>query len=282
MSHPLIRVWADRRESDWNSYWRIGELLRVQPQLAESLETLGVGEIDICPAVRPKAPVDLYDFEVFANSPDDDELACDEIHRLTGRLARPSAAKTQDEFQAQLASRLLYLRQRFELWDEMLPRFILGVDFDAGRQARLRAAEPEKWRLVDHTAGGLYSQRRVLPAILLQPSEKGLRLLHDLKTEFDDWYQRGFRMHPPLNAILDYRRVLERYGVDCNESYRFGIDDGWFPMDVQEEKDWDAVRQLCAASLPDRPGDLLLDPDNKPVDKYGVHFSFIALTDDSA
>jgi hypothetical protein len=63
----------------------------------------------------------------------------------------------------------------------------------------------------------------VLPPLLLEPSAKGSRLISELRTEFDDRYNADFRGYPPLNAILDYRRALERYGVDCNESFRNGL-----------------------------------------------------------
>jgi len=276
----VIRIWGGHRESDWNSYWRTSELLILRPQLAETLETYGVTEVDIWPALRPRAPLSLDEFEVFVpNSPSDAPLVCREIEELTGRRARPMAAASGDAFRALMAERLLYLRQRFEPWDEGLPRYILGVDFDSGRHVRMRPAEPEKWRLVDHLVGGWYEERRVLPSMLLDPSEKGAELLSELKKEFYDWYSKGFRGHPPLNEIFQYRQVLERYGVDCNESYRFHLDDGWFPIDMERDRDWNAVRELCATPLPDAAGDLLRDENNQPVKPYGANYFFVALTD---
>jgi len=278
----LIRIWGGHRESDWNSYWRTNEPLLLQPQLAKTLETYGVTEVDISPALRPRAPVSLDDFEVFVpDSPSDAPLVCHEIEELTGRRARPTAAESGDAFRALAAERLLYLRQRFEPWDEKLPRFILGVDFDSGRHVRMRPAEPEKWRLVDHMVGGWNEERRVLPSLLIDPSEKGAGLLSELKKEFDDWYSKGFRGHPPLNEIFQYRRVLERYGVDCNESYRFHLDDGWFPIDMEQDRDWNAVRELCAMPLPAAPGDLLRNENDQHVKPYGANYSFVALTDNS-
>jgi hypothetical protein len=133
--------------------------------------------------------------------------------------------------------------------------------------------------LVDHIMDGWNSDRRVMPALLLEPSGKGANLLAELKAEFDLWYQQDFRGRPPLNAILDYRRVLQRYGADCNEAFRYGLADGWFPIDVEQDPDWNAARELCAMPLPDNPGDLLRDEENKPVAKYGAIFFFVALTD---
>jgi hypothetical protein len=277
---PAIRIWGEHRESDWDAFWTMDRLLRQKAQLAETLRHCAAKEIDIFPAQRPRAPVSLHDIEVFlpGASTSDTQILCDEIHRLTGRRAQPVAVETDAAFRALASERLLYLRQGFELWDEVLPRFILGVDFDSGRHVRLRPAQPEKWRVVDHTVDGWNADRRVLPALLLEPSEKGARLLAELKKEFDDWYKQDFRGRPPLNAILAYRNVLARYGVDCNESFRYGLADGWFPIDVEQEQDWNAARELCAMPLPDNPGDLLLDDHNKPVDWYGAIFSFVALT----
>ena len=278
----VIRFWGGHRESDWNSYWRMDELMRQRNQLAAALHDLGIQEVDVCPALRLPTPVTLHYFEIFVPKPCsqwDAQVVCDEILRLTGRLAQPMAAETDAAFRTQVKERLLYVRQRFEVWDEVLPRFILGVDFNSGRHVQLSPAEPARWRLVDHMVGGWDADRRVLPTLLLKPSEKGSKLLVDLKAELDDWYQSGVR--PSLNAILDYRRILNRYGVDCNESFRYGLADGWFPIDIEKDRDWNAARELCATPLPDNPGDLLLDQDNKPVGKYGAIFSFVALTDNS-
>jgi hypothetical protein len=282
---PVIRIWGGHRESDWNEYWTMDRVMRQRAQLATILKDCGVNEIDICPALRLRAPVSPHRLEIFlpnAEWPSETWVVCDEIQKLTGRRAVPMDVETDAAFRILVAERLLYLRQEFELWDEVLPRFILGVDFDSGRHVRLRPAEPGKWRLVDHVVDGSYADRRILQALLLDPSEKGSRLLAELKSEFDDWYKQDFRGRPPLNAILDYRHVLERYGVDCNESFRYGLADGWFPIDVEEDRNWNAARELCTMPLPDNPGDLLRDEDNKPVGKYGAIFFFVALTDNSS
>jgi hypothetical protein len=274
-----VRFWGGHRESDWNSYWRFGELLRLKQQLEARAELWGIAEADICPAFRPPAPFVGHDFEVYVPNAAtaDAELICDEIRALTGRLAQPVPVDTA--FDALVAERLLYRRQYFEPWDEALPRFILGVDFNSGRHTRLRPVEPEKWRLVDLEAGGLYSERHVLPAMVLEPSEKGARLLAELKAKLDDWYKGGFRGRPPLREVMKYQRILETYGVDCDASYINGLDDGWFPIDILEEGDWAAARELCATPLPDQAGDLLRDEQNQPVKKYGAIFFFVALTD---
>ena len=275
-----VRFWGGHRESDWNSYWRFEELLRLKAQLEARAEQWGVTEADICPAFHPPAPFVAHDFEVYvpnATSIADAEFVCDEILALTGRLARPLPVDTA--FVTLVAQRLLYPRQYFEPWDEVLPRFILGVDFNSGRHTRLRPAEPEKWRLVDLEAGGWNSERHVLPAMLLEPSEKGARLLAELKTKLDDWYNGEFRGRPPLREVLKYQRILESYDVDCDESYINGLDDGWFPIDIVEDRDWAAARELCAAPLPDQIGDLLRDEQNEPLKKYGAIFFFVALTD---
>src|SRR5215469_6238622 len=140
----IIRFWAGHRESDWNSYWRMNELMQQRDQLAAALEHYGIEEIDVCPARHQRAPTTLHWFEIFlpkSQSREDVQLVCDEIRNLSGRLTQPLAAGTNEAFQAQAKERLLYLRQPFEMWDEVLPRFLLGVDFDSGRHVRLRPAE---------------------------------------------------------------------------------------------------------------------------------------------
>lgn len=281
---PVIRIWGGHRESDWNAYWRTNELMLVQPELSETLLKAGVTEVDICPALRPRAPVVLHWFEVFipnAKSPSDAQIVCDEIQKLTGRLTIPTPVESDVAFEKQVSERLLYQRHRFEPWDGALPRFILGVDFDSGKHTRLRPAEPEKWRLVDHVVDGWSADRRVLPALLLPPSEKGNKLLAELHSQFDHWYEADFRGRPPLDAILEYRQVLSRYGVDCNEAFRYGLCDGWFPIDVEQERDWNAARELCTTPLPASIGDLVLDEKGETVGKYGAIFFFVALTDNS-
>ncbi len=279
--NPVIRIWGGHRESDWNEYWTMHQMLLQRDALAAAFQACGVMEIDICPALRPRAPVINHRVEIFFPGtvpPPTVQKVCDEIYRITGRRAVSIDAESDAQFRTLVSERQLYLRQRFELWDEVLPRLILGVDFNSGRHTRLRPAEPEKWRLVDHD---LELERHVIPALLLEPSEKGAGLLADLKKELDDWYKGDFRGRVPLNQILDYRRILERYGVDCNEAFRYGLADGWFPIDVEHEKDWDAARELCATPLPGNPGDLLLDEENKSVGWYGAIFFFVAVTDNS-
>lgn len=278
----IIRFWGGHRESDWNSYWRMNALMQQRDQLAAALQHYGIEEIDVCPSRHQTAPTTMHSFEIFlprSESPEDVLLVCDEVQSLTGRLTRPLAAGTYEAFRAQAKERLLYVRHPFEMWDGVLPRFLLGVDFDSGRHVRLRPAEPEKWRWVDHQVGGWDADRRVTPALLLDPSEKGSRLLRDLKTELDEWYKLYGR--PSLDDVIDYRRILKRYGVDCNENFRYGLTDGWFPIDISENRDWKAARELCAMPLPDNPGDLLVDENDTSVAKYGAIFSFVALTDNS-
>ena len=60
-----VRFWGGHRESDWNSYWRFGELLRLKQQLEARAELWGIAEADICPAFRPPAPFVGHDFEVY-------------------------------------------------------------------------------------------------------------------------------------------------------------------------------------------------------------------------
>ena len=279
----IIRFWGGHRESDWNSYWRMNELMHRRDQLVEALQYYGIEEIDVCPALQQRAPTTMHYFEIFlpkSEAPGEMYLVCDAIQTLTGRQTQPLVAATSEAFQLQAKERLLYQRHPFEMWDEVLPRFLLGVDFDSGRHVRLRPAEPDKWRFVDHQVGGWDADRRVTPALLLDPSEKGSNLLADLKTELDEWYKLYGR--PSLDDVLHYRRILNRYGVDCNENFRYGLTDGWFPIDITEDRDWKAARELFSMPLPDNPGDLLVDENNSPVAKYGAIFSFVALTDNSA
>jgi hypothetical protein len=276
----IIRFWGGHRESDWNSYWRMNELMAQKDQLGAALEHFGIEEIDICPPRHARAPVTLHYFEIFlpkSHSPGDIQLVCDEIRNLTGRLTQPLAADTHEAFHAQVNERLLYERQVFQMWDEALPRFLLGVDFESGRHVRLRPAEPKKWRLVDHTVGGWDVDRRVTPALVLEPSNKGAQLLADLKRELSEWYQLYGR--PSLDDILQYRGILNRYGVDCNENFRYGLTDGWFPIDIDPDANWNSSRELCTMRLPDQPGELLVDENNKPVGRHGAIFSFVGLTE---
>src|ERR1700722_7240120 len=105
----IIRFWGGHRESDWNSYWRMNELMAQKDQLAAALEHFGIEEIDICPPRHARAPVTLHYFEIFLpklHSPGDIQLVCHEIRNLTGRLTRrwqlirtkPSTRKSTNAF----------------------------------------------------------------------------------------------------------------------------------------------------------------------------------------
>ena len=60
----IMRFWGGHRESDWNSYWRMNDLMEQKDQLAAALEHFGIEEIDICPPLHVRAPVTLqYDFQ---------------------------------------------------------------------------------------------------------------------------------------------------------------------------------------------------------------------------
>ena len=198
----------------------------------------------------------------------------------------PSPAGTISAFEARVKEHLLYLRQSFELWDEQVPRFILGLDFDQGlRNFKLRPAEPEKWRMVDHDVDGVNCDRRVLPALLLDPTDKGRALLEDLEKTFNYWHPGGghnYRM--PLNDVLAYREVLLRYGVDCNEAFRDGLVEGWYPIDIRksdigEKLSSATIRTLCSTPLPDHLADLLAGDVDGGTGRDYIHFQFAALTD---
>ena len=210
----------------------------------------------------------------------DDPRIAEIIQRITGLWSGPSPAETEAAFQARVAEKLLYLRQRFELWDEALPRFILGLDFDQGlRNFKLRPAEPEKWRMVDHQVDGLNVHRRVLPAMLLEPTDKGRALLEELTNRFECWHGAGHNYRMPLNDVLDYRAVLLKYDVDCNEAFRDGLVEGWFPIDIGPWLTSATIRTLCSTPLPDHLADLLAGDVDGGMGRNYIHFEFAALTD---
>jgi hypothetical protein len=282
----MIRVWGYKGKGDWNEYWRLDRLVRANGQLEEEFQTLGIEEIDICPSSwkRPVNPETLRDVEVFippgTGPASDDPRIAEIIKRVTGLWAGPNPAKSESVFQEHVAQRLLYLRQRFELWDEQLPRFILGLDFDQGlRNFNLRPAEPEKWRMVDHQVDGINVDRRVLPALLLEPTDKGRALLEELDKTFECWHGAGHNYRMPLNDVLDYRRVLLRYGVDCNEAFRDGLVEGWYPIDIGLCLNSKTIRTLCSTPLPDHLADLLAGDVDGGMGRNYIHFEFAALTD---
>ena len=284
VSDPIIRIWGGHRESDWNEYWTMDGVLRQRRELAAAVQGYGVKRIDICGALRPPAPVPKHQLEVFITSanPADHQKICNQIQDLLGLVVKQIPGDSDTALREIVDQRLLYLRQGFEMWDELLPRLIFGVDFDAGKNRSFRPAEPEKWRVFDHVVDGTFCARRVLTGRPLEASDKGRSLLADLTKEFGSWnHGAGFRGRPTLNAILDYRRVLQRYDVDCNESFADRLAEGWHPVDIEEERDWHAARELCATPLPENPGDLVVDENNRAAQKYSANLQFIALTQNS-
>lgn len=282
----MIRVWGDKGKDNWNEYWRLDRLLRANARLEEELAVLGVQDIDICPSFwkPPRDPRELLDVEVFvapgAGVKSDDPRIAEIIKRVANVWAGPSPAETEGAFQQRVAEKLLYLRQRFELWDEALPRFILGLDFDQGlRNFKLRPAEPQKWRMVDHQVDGLNVDRRVLPAMLLEPTDKGRALLEELTNRFECWHGAGHNYRMPLNDVLDYRAVLLNYGVDCNEAFRDGLVEGWYPIDIGPWPTSEKIRTLCSTPLPDHLADLLAGDVDGGMGRHFIHFQFAALTD---
>lgn len=283
----MIRVWGYKGKDDWNEYWRLDRLLRAQEQLEAELGALGIKDLDITYTrwSRPSSEDSLRDVEVFVapgqNSASDDPRVLEVIKRVTGLWVGPSPAKDEAAFRERVERQLLYLRQRFELWDGKLPRFILGLDFDQGlRNFKLHPKEPRRWRLVDHDVDGVNDDRRVLPAMLLEPTEKGHALLEDLRRTFDYWHPgSGHNYRMPLSDVLDYRRVLLRHGVDCNEAFRDGLVEGWYPIDIDPLLNSRGIRNLVSTPLPDHLADLLEGDVNGGTGRNFTHFQFAALTD---
>lgn len=281
----LIRVWGKKGKGDWNEYWRLDRLLRANAELEAEFRAHGVEHVDICPHLEAPPAEGLLDIEVFIPPGEtlhqEDPAVAEIIHRHTGLWVGASPASVESEFEERVARHRLYLRQRFDLWDEVLPRFILGLDFDQGlRNFKLRAKEPEKWRMVDHDCDGAANQRTVLPALLLEPTERGRALLDDLVRTFDYWHpgsHSNYRM--PLNDVLDYRKVLLKYGVDCNESFRDGLVEGWYPIDIGTLLNSKAIRTLIATPLPEHLADLLEGDVDGGTGRDYIHFQLVALTE---
>jgi hypothetical protein len=283
----MIRVWGYKGKGDGNEYWRLDRLLQANDQLEAEFAALGVRDVDIT-YTRWSPPVSedsLRDVEVFVppgqGIASDDPRVSDVIKRVTRLFVGPSPAKDEVAFQDRVKRQLLYLRQRFEPWDEVIPRFILGVDFDQGlRNFSLRPAEPTRWRLVDHDVDGVNCERRVLPAILLDPTEKGRALLEDLDRTFNYWHPGyGHNHRMPLSDVLDYRRVLLRHGADCNEAFRDGLVEGWYPIDIDPLLSSRGIRRLVSTPLPDHLADLLAGDVDGGMGRNYIHFQFTALTD---
>jgi hypothetical protein len=257
----------------------MGRVLHISRELAEALQPWGVREVDIRPKKLPYVYIPNT-LEVFvADAPASAEI-CQAIAKLTGLATEPSAADSAEAFRREIGHSLMHHRLALEDWEDwLLPCFILGVDFDRGRARDFRPAQPELWRLVDHQVDAHNAGRRILQAMILEATPKGLKLLGELIARFDNWFGgAGCNGRPPLNAVLDYRAVLNRYDVDCNEAFREGLVEGWFPIDLQEDRDIQRMRELIATELPEQLGDLLLDEDGKPVTRYGAHFCFVAVT----
>jgi hypothetical protein len=284
----MIRVWGNKGKGDWNEYWRLDRILRAQPELEAGLAALGIiQDVYICPS-SSKPPLDpkaLLDIEVLIPPGEplesDDPRIAELFKHVANVWAGPSPAADETEFESLVRQRLLYPRQRFELWDGQLPRFILGLDFDQGlRNFKLRPAEPERWRMVDHDVDGVNDDRRVLPAILLDPTEKGQALLDDLVKTFDYWHPgAGHNYRMPLNDVLNYRKVLLRHGLDCNESFRDGLVEGWYPIDIGERLSSVTIRTMCSTPLPDHLADLLAGEVDGGTGRDYIYFQFAALTD---
>ncbi len=282
----MIQLWGKKGKGDWNEYWRLDRVLRAQPQLEAELAELGIPDVYLCPNLwKPRDPETLLDIEVFippgAGVASADPRIAELFKHIANVWVGPSPAETLVAFQDRCKQHLLYRRQRFELWDEQVPRFILGLDFDQGlRNFNLCPAEPEKWRMVDHNVDGVNCDRRVLPAMLLDPTDKGRALLEDLEKTFDYWHPgAGHNYRMPLNDVLAYREVLLRYGVDCNEAFRDGLVEGWYPIDIGEKLSSETIRTLCSTPLPDHLADLLAGDLDGGTGRNYIHFEFAALTD---
>jgi hypothetical protein len=280
---PEIRVWGRWRLQDWNEYWRLGRVLGAAAELERVLDELGVGDIDVCPWLDHPPRVSNFgrEIEVFAHgAPDAQAKICEAVTGLTALGAIPSPVSTETEFRERVAKHLLYQRQNFPPWDDKLPCLILSIDFDQGNGTCVRAARPEDWRMVDHYVDGICDDRRYVAAMILEPSAKGQALLQELSVRFDYWMGgSGFHGRPPVDAILDYRSVLARYGVDCNTSFHDHLAEGWYPIDIQTESDRERARELIATPLPDPLEGLLLNEDGKPPSRYRAYFYLAALTD---
>jgi hypothetical protein len=275
-----IRVWGRWRRQDCNEYWRLGRVLLAAGELSPVLDEMGVRYIDVCPWLDHPPRVSNYgrEIEVFAEGAQ--EEICAALTAFTALGAIPSPVSTETEFRERAARHLLYLRQNFPPWDDKLPALILSIDFDQGNGSNLKAADPEDWRMVDHYVDGMENDRRYVSAMILEPSTKGKALLEELSVRFDFWVGgAGFHGRPPLDAIVDYRSVLARYDVDCNTSFHDGLAEGWYPIDIETDRDRERARELIATRLPDPLELLLVNEDGTPPRRYGAYFYLAALTD---
>ncbi len=218
---------------------------------------------------------------MFADGAQDaSEEICAALTAFTALGAIPSPVSTETEFRQRVARHLLYQRQNFPPWDEKLPCLILSIDFDQGNGSLLKAAHPEQWRMVDHYVDANNDDRRYVAAMILDPTSKGKSLLAELSVRFDFWLGgSGFHGRPPLDVILDYRSVLARYGVDCNTSFHDHLAEGWYPIDIETDRDRERARDLIATPLPDPLEGLLVNEDGKPPRRYGASIPSVLLTD---
>lgn len=276
-----IRVWGKQRTSDWNQYWRLGRVMEKRVELSQALNQAGISSIDVCAWIDQPPRQILIDreLEVFSHDGIHVDWICEVVHALTGLTAKPSPAANILEFQKRAREKLLYVRHNFEPWDEKLPCFILGYDFDQGNGIGVSPVQPENWRMVDHQTDGLYIDRRYMAAMILEPTPKGQELLDELSVRFDAWFEgAGCHGRPPLDAILDYRNVLAQYGVDCNNSFHDGLEEAWYPIDIETPLELERARPLIATPLPERLSLLLMDEEGNPPPIYRSYFHFTALT----
>ena len=242
-------------------------ILRRRSEVLAAMESCGVAEADLYP--DPKGEP-----EVFVHAPDAQAL-CDTIQIESWHQWQPGVIEV---FQTFTRRRDVYERQYFEPWDEKVPCYILGVDFEMGMDKWRRPKNPALWCHVHHYADNHSNDWRIISATILEPTENGAALLNELQTRFENWFPGGIG-RPPLDAVLDYRAVLNKYGVDCNEAFRYDLAEAWYPIDIQYDKDRENMRRLVATPFPDDLGELIVEANGDPVPRYRIFFKFVALTD---
>jgi hypothetical protein len=103
---------------------------------------------------------------------------------------------------------------------------------------------PERWIMLAHQTAGHACHHHYFYASVLKPTPEAKVLMCELEKH---WYESDCGMfNVSLDEVLEYRKQLLEFGVDCNSSYR-DFEEGIYPIDCESKN----LKLLCEDELPE-------------------------------
>ncbi|MBM0169532.1 hypothetical protein [Altererythrobacter sp. C41] len=92
--------------------------------------------------------------------------------------------------------------------------------------------ELEEWTFTRHETGGIWQEAKRLVLKRLPVSEDGADIAHTIARSMA--HSNVGAVHALFDQLLAYRRMLNEFGLDCNQHVQ-SLAEGYYPVDLTEE-----------------------------------------------